>query len=293
VTVVVNGQILVATVSGTTWSVAVPATLPDGIFNPQATATDNAGNSDTTTSGLTVDTTPPVVTVNSLVANNKPTLTGTVTDPAPSIGAAWIVMKPLVWHVYGIPVTAIRNLRSVPGRLQFDPSVPIDPLALRWVLTNPFVTTTVPTVNSIQAVREDTAASGQPPLSEEDIRCLAEYAAATTAEDIKPLSIAGMLENNLRVRGCAMHHLAEKFHLNLPDIDFAADDTPSRMRTPADTLLRSIRVDTKYSDFFESAQSGSVGRGRRSVRAECRLRRKPEARYCVILGPPRRVIIRA
>ena len=34
-----------ATVTGTTWSVVVPAALADGTYDVQATATDNAGTS--------------------------------------------------------------------------------------------------------------------------------------------------------------------------------------------------------------------------------------------------------
>ena len=92
VTVVVGGQTLTATVTGTSWSVAVPTALADGRYTVQATATDAAGNSSSTASGaLTVDTAAPTVTVNSLVTkNNKPTLTGTVTDAVPSSGIAGV-----------------------------------------------------------------------------------------------------------------------------------------------------------------------------------------------------------
>ena len=69
VTVVVGGQTLTATVTGTTWSVAVPAALADGTYDVQVTATDNAGNvgSDTTTNELIVDTVSPAVTVTNAV----------------------------------------------------------------------------------------------------------------------------------------------------------------------------------------------------------------------------------
>ena len=40
---VVGGQTLTATVSGTTWSVTVPTPLADGTYNVQATAVDNVG----------------------------------------------------------------------------------------------------------------------------------------------------------------------------------------------------------------------------------------------------------
>ena len=91
VTLVVGGQTFAATVAGATWGVTVPAPLADGTYDVTATATDNAGNSTTITAAhaLIVDTVPPVVTVNPLVTNNnKPTLSGTVADPAPSSGLA-------------------------------------------------------------------------------------------------------------------------------------------------------------------------------------------------------------
>jgi predicted secreted protein len=73
------------TVTGTNWSLAIPAAhaLPQGTYNVSATATDSAGRvgSDTTSNELVVDTTPPTVTVNSLTtASTTPTVTGTVSD---------------------------------------------------------------------------------------------------------------------------------------------------------------------------------------------------------------------
>ena len=89
VTIVVGGQTLTATVNGSRWSVTVPSALVDGKYNVRATATDRAGNTatDTTAGELIVDTVAPVVTINSrTVQNNRPTLSGTVTDAAPSSG---------------------------------------------------------------------------------------------------------------------------------------------------------------------------------------------------------------
>ena len=62
-TVTVGTQTLGAAVSGSTWSVSLPAALAEGSYNVQAKATDTAGNSgsDSTANELTVDTTPPVV----------------------------------------------------------------------------------------------------------------------------------------------------------------------------------------------------------------------------------------
>ena len=61
VSVVVGGQTLTATLTGSAWSVTLPAALADGTYNVAAIATDLAGNagSDATASELVVDTTPP------------------------------------------------------------------------------------------------------------------------------------------------------------------------------------------------------------------------------------------
>lgn len=63
VTVVVNGQTLTATVTGTTWAAQVTAATADGTYPVTATATDPAGNSASTTlaAGLVVDTAAPAV----------------------------------------------------------------------------------------------------------------------------------------------------------------------------------------------------------------------------------------
>ena len=58
--------------------------MADATYDVAISATDPAGNvgTDATTNELTVDTTAPVVTVDTLLTNdNTPALTGTVNDP--------------------------------------------------------------------------------------------------------------------------------------------------------------------------------------------------------------------
>lgn len=116
VVVVVGSQTLTATLNGTTWSVEVPTPLPDATYDVQATATDNAGSSnslrgaDELTVGLKV-------TVAPLVTNDKtPTLSGTVSDP--TLGAA----------VTGVMVTV--DGRAEPATLSSDNTT--------WSVTWPF-----------------------------------------------------------------------------------------------------------------------------------------------------------
>lgn len=87
-----------------TWEIAndAIAALADGTYDVQATATDKAGNkgTDATNRELTVDTTAPIVTIDSLVTGDgTPKLTGTVDD----INAAVKVT------VNGSEYTAINN----------------------------------------------------------------------------------------------------------------------------------------------------------------------------------------
>ena len=163
-------------------------------------------------------------------------------------GIAWIAMKPLVWHIYGVPVTAIRNLRPAPGRLDFDPTAPIARLALQSVLANPLISTTVPSVNSVGAVDEDVAASDARPLSPADLRHLGQYAAAMTAEEMVPLAIGGLLEPNHRVQNCAIHELCRRLKWEMPKIDPAAADAHATTQREAGRLLSRLKAESHWAD---------------------------------------------
>ncbi len=83
ITVNINDIDYTATISNNSWSVNVTNPLSDGIYDVSVTAIDSIGNLgiDNTTNELTVDTTAPVVTINSLITNNNtPILTGTIND---------------------------------------------------------------------------------------------------------------------------------------------------------------------------------------------------------------------
>lgn len=85
VTVTIAGQTLTATPSGGLWSTSA-AILANGTYTVVTSVTDGAGNTGTATQQLTVDTVPPVVTIDggsSAITNDPtPTITGT-TDAAP------------------------------------------------------------------------------------------------------------------------------------------------------------------------------------------------------------------
>jgi RHS repeat-associated protein len=163
VTVVVAGQTLAATVTGSTWSVNVPTALADGTYSVQATASDNAGNtaSDTTSNGLIVDTVAPLPAVTSMLSGSlTPMLSGTVTDASPSSGIAGVtvivggqtlaaavtgnnwtaaVTPPLAAGTYDVTVAAADRAgnsgsTTVTGALVVDTSLPL--ISVASLVTN-------------------------------------------------------------------------------------------------------------------------------------------------------------
>ncbi|MBR9783526.1 MAG: Ig-like domain repeat protein, partial [Gammaproteobacteria bacterium] len=85
VVITIDGVDYTATNNGNgTWTLAddVVATLAEGSYPTSVTATDDAGNTDTDTGTLVIDTTAPTVAINDLTTNDTtPELTGTVNDP--------------------------------------------------------------------------------------------------------------------------------------------------------------------------------------------------------------------
>ena len=165
-------------------------------------------------------------------------------------GAAWVAMKSLVWHVYGVPVTVLRNLQPVPGRAEFDPTAPIAAVALRFVLDNPRVATVVPAVNTVEAMDENLSAAGAGELSEAELAQLEAYAAVMAGEDMIPLAIGGMLEDNLRVRNHAIGLAASRLGLEVEPVDCHADDAEARARRVAGDILAQLRADSKWAPFI-------------------------------------------
>ena len=85
VVVTIDGVDYTATNNGDgTWTLAddVVASLAEGSYPTSVTATDDAGNTDTDTGTVIIDTTAPTVAINDLTTNDTtPELTGTVNDP--------------------------------------------------------------------------------------------------------------------------------------------------------------------------------------------------------------------
>jgi hypothetical protein len=157
-------------------------------------------------------------------------------------------MKTMVWHYYGIPVSVLRHLK--PGRsLTFDPQWPIGRLAHRFVLANPLLSTSVPAMNSVQAVDENCSASACGPLTGDEERQLNAWASAAAAHDSLMLALGGLREENLRVRAYALELLNQNFRGPKVEIDWAADGAPARARALAAECLDRLRSDPR--EFLE------------------------------------------
>lgn len=83
VVVEIDGTSITATLAGGDWEAQVAAALADGLYPVTLTVVDEAGNQTQTTvpDVIDIDTTPPVVTVNTLFTQDTlPTVSGTVSD---------------------------------------------------------------------------------------------------------------------------------------------------------------------------------------------------------------------
>lgn len=163
-------------------------------------------------------------------------------------GAAWIVMKPLVWSAYGLPITMLRNIVAAGGA--WNERTPVAAMALRFILDNPLVTTIVPAMNTTAEVDENLAASGAAPLGSPEIRHLDLLADAVRAEGKILLAIGGLLTDNLRVRSCALRVLAVALHLDLPPIDYESDHAQDAARAAADKFLHVLAGTRQWSEFL-------------------------------------------
>ncbi len=159
ISVTVNGIVYAATNNGDgTWTLAndtITPALADGTYDVSVTATDSGSNvgSDATTNELTIDTTAPVVTVDTLITNDTtPGLSGTVSDAESTVSVTvdsiiyiatnngdgtWTladntITLTLAEGVFDVSVTAT-NLALVDGSDATTGELTID-------LTNPVVT---------------------------------------------------------------------------------------------------------------------------------------------------------
>ncbi|MBI5834594.1 MAG: aldo/keto reductase [Armatimonadetes bacterium] len=160
-------------------------------------------------------------------------------------GAAWVAMKSMVWRLYGIPASVLRNLRA--EALGLDSTTPIGTLAHRWLLDNPHLTTCVPAANYPEAVVENAAAADRGPLTDVERALLDRWVEATAVHGHVPLALGGLLEDNLRVRVCSMGLAGDRLGVRPAPIDLEADGAEDAARAAAEQLLAAARADRRWA----------------------------------------------
>jgi len=162
-------------------------------------------------------------------------------------GAAWVAMKTLIWLFYGVPVTVLCAFREIPGVPDFRPRAPIAQLAQRFVLAHPRLTTCVPAMNSAAEVEENTAASGMPPLSAEELLQLDAWQVAAQLEDSAYLFLGGLFADTARTRCHALWHLRRHFQLDYPPFQLDAPDAVQQIAHSAHEALINARTHPRLS----------------------------------------------
>ena len=166
---------------------------------------------------------------------------GALTNSLQKLGTALIAMKTHIWYIYGIPVTVLRHLNPVPGRVALDPTVSIGTYALQFVLQNPHITTCVPAMNTLNAVDENIAAASPSVLTDKARQHLQNYDDAMQAENLVPLAIGGLLENNMRVQFYAINLLNKQLGTAVLALDLAADDAEKQVKAHAAARLAMLK----------------------------------------------------
>lgn len=166
---------------------------------------------------------------------------GRLAEALKKTGAAWIVMKPLVWRCYGLPVTLLRNPRV---STKIDPAAPIGQLSIRFILDNPLVTTTVPAMNDLAHVRENLGAASRGPLTPSEAAQLQGCLREMDARDGLLAAIGGLQESNLRIRKHAIDVAARCLGLAAPAIDYESPDAPRQAQEAAERILAQLRNPT-------------------------------------------------
>jgi aryl-alcohol dehydrogenase-like predicted oxidoreductase len=78
--------------------------------------------------------------------------------------------------------------------------------ALKWLLAEPLVVTTLPNIYDDEQLAEFAAASGAPPLTPEQLARVAELAASNFGVDEEPMAYKGTMT---RTQGAAAEHATQ------------------------------------------------------------------------------------
>lgn len=128
--------------------------------------------------------------------------------------ASFIAMKPLVWEIYGIPITAVNKLPDPKALLGIAPVGDIAAHALSFAAQNPAISSVVCGINGESELEQLIKAGDMTP----DTALLAAYEKAMLTDKNLPFLTAAFNidKANERVRFYARRHLAEKFGIAFP-----------------------------------------------------------------------------
>lgn len=128
--------------------------------------------------------------------------------------ASFIAMKPLVWEIYGIPITAVNKLPDPKALLGIEPAGDIAAHALSFSAQNPAISSVVCGVNGERELEQLIKAGDMTP----DTALLAAYEKVMLSDENLPFLMAAfnMDKANERVRFYARRHMAEKLGIEFP-----------------------------------------------------------------------------
>ncbi|MDF2543076.1 MAG: yhdN 2 [Herbinix sp.] len=142
--------------------------------------------------------------------------------------ASFIAMKPLVWAEYGIPFCAVNRLENFEQHLGFSPSEDAAAKAIKFIKQNPFITTALCSVNSLEEL-DILISAGEGSYTSEDEITLYNYNTIHTPEKIVYLYISALLYDNLRMNFFGAANLSRLLNIAMPHIPLNESNSHQRI----------------------------------------------------------------
>jgi hypothetical protein len=155
--------------------------------------------------------------------------------------ASFIAMKSQVWLEYGIPFCAINALPAFSQTFGFEPAPDASARAIRFIHTNPLITTVICAVNAPAEV-ENLILAGSGEFTSADEQLLARYQQAVSLDSSIPLYLGALRHDNLRMNYFGAAHLSRVLGVKMPEIPLNQPDSPDQIRAYAAGLLDQVRA---------------------------------------------------
>jgi aryl-alcohol dehydrogenase-like predicted oxidoreductase len=155
--------------------------------------------------------------------------------------ASFIAMKSLVWLEYGIPFCAINTIPAFKKNFGFEAAPDASARALRFIQSNPMITTVICAVNEPEEV-ENVILAGSGGFTSADIELLKQYQQAVSMDSSIPLYLGALNHDNLRMNYFGASHLARVLGVKMPEIPLNQPDSQAQIQTFAATLIDQVRA---------------------------------------------------